>query len=136
MLNHDSLAIAAIFRDEFDYLLEWFAWHQIAGFKKFFIADNGSTDGTVALLEALGDLGIVDLIYQPVLLKRSQNTAYPKQAVVEIAENDTGCLKKREFIKVGVEHLFLNKKKIYCPIPKSKICHTILEQANYITDCP
>jgi len=78
MLKHDSLAIAGIFRDEFDYLLEWFAWHQIAGFERFFIADNGSTDGTVSLLEALGDLGIVDLIYQPVLLKRSQNTAYQR----------------------------------------------------------
>jgi len=78
MLKADSLAIAAIFRDEYDYLLEWFAWHQIAGFKRFFIADNGSTDGTVALLEALGDLGIVNLIYQPVLLKRSQPVAYQR----------------------------------------------------------
>ena len=42
----------------------------------------------------------------------------PKQADVEIAENDAGFLKKREFIKVGGEHLFLNKNKIYCQIPK------------------
>jgi len=84
MLNHDSLAIAAIFRDEFDYLLEWFAWHQIAGFKRFFIADNGSTEGTVAFLEALSDVGIVELTYQPVLAKRAQLVAYQRlsQAVI------------------------------------------------------
>jgi glycosyltransferase involved in cell wall biosynthesis len=85
MLKHDSLAIAAIFRDEYDYLIEWFAWHQIAGFKKFFIADNGSTDGTVALLEALGDLGIVELIYQPVLAKRAQLVAYQRLSQAAIS---------------------------------------------------
>ncbi|MDH4481614.1 MAG: glycosyltransferase family 2 protein [Rhodoferax sp.] len=80
------LAVGAIFRDEYDYLLEWFAWHMVAGFKKFFIADNGSTDGTVAFLEALEDLGIVALIYQPIIVKRAQIVAYQRIAQLAMRE--------------------------------------------------
>lgn len=82
-----TLAIGAIFRDEYDYLVEWFAWHIVAGFKKFLIADNGSTDGTVALLEALSDIGVVSLIYQPVLDKQSQGVAY--QRITENAMSES-----------------------------------------------
>ena len=80
------LAIGAIFRDEYDYLVEWFAWHMIAGFKRFLIADNGSTDGTLALLEALSDLGVINLIYQPVLEKQAQLVAY--QRIAQLAINE------------------------------------------------
>jgi glycosyltransferase involved in cell wall biosynthesis len=80
------LAIGAIFRDEYDYLVEWFAWHLIAGFKRFLIADNGSTDGTLALLEALSDLGVINLIYQPVLEKQAQLVAY--QRIAQLAINE------------------------------------------------
>lgn len=86
------LAIGAIFRDEYDYILEWIAWHQIAGFKKFLIADNGSTDGTVALLEALSDLGIVELVYQPVLLKKAQIVAYQRLSQLGISLGVESCL--------------------------------------------
>jgi len=81
------LAIGAIFRDEYDYLLEWFAWHMIAGFKKFLIADNGSTDGSLALLEALSDIGLINLIYQPILQKQAQIVAYQRLAQLAVLEN-------------------------------------------------
>lgn len=71
-----NLAIGAIFRNEFNYIVEWLAWHQVAGFEEFYIADNGSDDGTRALLEALSDLGFIKLIYQPVVKQNAQIKAY------------------------------------------------------------
>ncbi len=85
-----NLGIGAIFKDEFDYILEWLAWHQMAGFNNFFIADNGSTDGCKEILEALSEIGKINLIYQPTLEKLSQLKAY--QRISEI------CLNKMDAI--------------------------------------
>lgn len=73
-----NIGIAAIFRDERDYILEWLAWHLIAGFENFYIADNGSSDGTLALLEALELAGYIKLLYQPVQPHSSQLKAYER----------------------------------------------------------
>lgn len=81
-----KLAIGAIFRNEFDYIIEWLAWHEMAGFSSFYIADNGSTDGTRELLEALSDLSKINLIYQPIVLKQAQNRAYNRIAQLSIDE--------------------------------------------------
>jgi glycosyltransferase involved in cell wall biosynthesis len=70
-----KFGIGAIFRDEFDYILEWLAWHRLAGFPEFFIADNGSVDGTRQLLEALAEAGLIKFFYVP-LQKGSQQLAY------------------------------------------------------------
>lgn len=88
-IEHEmNIAIGAIFRDEFDYLIEWFAWHEMAGFQSFYIADNGSTDGTLALLEAMAELGRIQLIYQPVVEKQAQLRAYNRiaQQAIGIAD--------------------------------------------------
>ncbi|TAL44222.1 MAG: glycosyltransferase family 2 protein [Methylovulum sp.] len=58
-----KFGIGAIFKDELDYILEWLAWHRLAGFARFFIADNGSSDGTRQLLEALDEAGLITLFY-------------------------------------------------------------------------
>ncbi|MBE7564245.1 glycosyltransferase family 2 protein [Acidithiobacillus sp. HP-6] len=71
-----KLGIGAIFRDEYCYVIEWLAHHMVAGFDKFFIADNGSHDGTRELLEALKQARLVELIYQPVLPENAQIFAY------------------------------------------------------------
>ncbi|MFC6980606.1 glycosyltransferase family 2 protein [Microbulbifer taiwanensis] len=60
-----KLGIAAIFKNEFDYILEWIAYHQLIGVDKFFIADNVSNDGSSQLLEALDSLGIINRVYFP-----------------------------------------------------------------------
>lgn len=73
-----NIGIGAIFRDEFDYIIEWLAWHQLAGFEYFYIADNGSTDGTLALLEALETCGYIKLVHQPIVEKNAQIKAYEK----------------------------------------------------------
>ncbi len=83
-----KLAIGAIFRNEFEYIIEWLTWHEIAGFKQFHIADNGSKDGSRELLEALYDLGRVKLLYQPVVEKKAQIRAYKRITQLSINEAD------------------------------------------------
>lgn len=48
-----SLAICLMVKDERPYLAEWLAFHALVGVSHFRIYDNGSTDGTQALLARL-----------------------------------------------------------------------------------
>ena len=59
------LAIAAIFKNEAPYILEWIAFHRFVEIDHFFIADNNSDDGTTELLAALDRAGIVTHIPFP-----------------------------------------------------------------------
>lgn len=60
-----GVAIVAIIKDEADYLGEWLAYHIALGVEHFFIYDNGSTDGTAALLERYINHGLVTRIDWP-----------------------------------------------------------------------
>jgi glycosyltransferase involved in cell wall biosynthesis len=70
------IGMGAIFRNEADYIIEWLAWHRLAGFKDFFIADNGSTDGSTQILEALAERGVLRLVYAPPVGEMAQVRAY------------------------------------------------------------
>jgi Glycosyl transferase family 2 len=59
------LAVAAIFKNEGPYILEWVAFHRAVGIDRFFIADNGSDDGSTELLAALDLAGLVTHIPFP-----------------------------------------------------------------------
>ncbi len=83
-----NLAIGAVFRNELDYILEWVCWHRLAGFKEFYIADNGSNDGTRELLEALSDIGLVKLLYQPIIEKHAQIMAYQRITQASLNKSD------------------------------------------------
>ena len=54
------LAIAAIFKNEGPYILEWIAYHRVLGVDRFFVADNNSDDGSSELLAALDRADIID----------------------------------------------------------------------------
>ncbi len=60
-----KIALAGIVKNEFEYLLEWIAWHRHVGFTEFLIADNGSEDGTLELLKRLEKVGVVRLHREP-----------------------------------------------------------------------
>jgi len=45
-----KIAIVAIFKNEFSYILEWISYHLEIGEDHFYIADNVSDDGTSQLL--------------------------------------------------------------------------------------
>lgn len=83
----NKIAIGAIFKNEFNYTLEWFAWHQLAGFSDFFVADNESTDGTRALLEALSEINAkFRVLYQPTIERYAQIYAYNR--ILNTCERD------------------------------------------------
>ena len=48
-----SLAICLMVKDEEPYLAEFLAFHALMGVSHFRVYDNGSTDGTLALLARL-----------------------------------------------------------------------------------
>ncbi len=54
------IVLVAIVRNEFDYLLEWIAWHRARGFTRFIIGEHESDDGTSELLEALESCGLIE----------------------------------------------------------------------------
>jgi hypothetical protein len=47
-------SVVAIIKDEGPYLAEWVAFHELQGFKRFLIYDNGSCDDGPAVAEAMG----------------------------------------------------------------------------------
>ncbi|GAA6143289.1 glycosyltransferase family 2 protein [Hydrogenophaga sp. 5NK40-0174] len=61
------LGVACIVKNEAPYLLEWVAHHRLMGVRRFFIADNRSTDGTTEMLQQLAIAGVVDLVDWPSL---------------------------------------------------------------------
>jgi hypothetical protein len=71
------LAVAAIVKNEFDGLLEWIAFHRVVGVSHFVIADNGSDDGTRAVLAGLARLGVATLLDFPTIgAEKPQLPAY------------------------------------------------------------
>lgn len=66
------IALAAIFKNECEYILEWIAYHRnVIGITDFIIADNASDDGSTQLLQALDQAGIIKRIFFP---RESENT--------------------------------------------------------------
>lgn len=60
------IALAAIFKNECEYILEWIAYHRrIIGITDFIIADNVSDDGSSQLLEALDQAGQIKRVFFP-----------------------------------------------------------------------
>ncbi|WHI50417.1 glycosyltransferase family 2 protein [Microbulbifer sp. MLAF003] len=63
-----KFGIAAIFKNEYEYILEWIVYHQLIGVDAFYIADNVSDDGSSQLLEALDSLGVIKGFISPELV--------------------------------------------------------------------
>ena len=53
MKDNSVLGIACVMKNEAPYIIEWLAHHRLLGIRRFFIANNESTDETTALLDAL-----------------------------------------------------------------------------------
>ena len=60
-----GVVVVCIVKDEVDYLEEWLAYHVALGVDHFVIYDNGSTDGSAALLERFINHGLVTRIDWP-----------------------------------------------------------------------
>ena len=55
------ISICAIFKDEAPYLPEWIEFHRLVGVERFFLYDNGSSDGGRELLEPWVRTGVVSI---------------------------------------------------------------------------
>lgn len=70
-LKHDDtepryyLAVCAIAKNEGPYFQEWIEWHRSQGVEKFYIYDNGSTDGTREALASYIKSGLVEYTFFP-----------------------------------------------------------------------
>ena len=60
-----GVVIVCIVKNEVDYLEEWIAYHVALGVDHFIVYDNGSTDGSAALLERYQNHGLVTRIDWP-----------------------------------------------------------------------
>ena len=61
----NTLAIAAIMKNEGPYLKEWLDYHILVGVDKFYLYDNESTDDTVDVLKPYIEQGIVEYTFFP-----------------------------------------------------------------------
>ncbi|PFH27065.1 glycosyltransferase family 2 protein [Burkholderia sp. JKS000303] len=76
-MRQNKLGVAAVFKNEFPFIVEWLAYHRVLGISEFFIADNESDDGTSELLKALSDVGLVQCVnYKTVPDVKPQLAAY------------------------------------------------------------
>ncbi|WP_321811256.1 glycosyltransferase family 2 protein [Burkholderia sp. BCC1985] len=76
-MDRNKFAVAAIFKNELPFIVEWLAYHRVLGISRFFIADNESDDGTAQLLQALSVAGYVECItYKTVPDVKPQLAAY------------------------------------------------------------
>jgi len=71
-----TVGIAAIFKNESPYIIEWIAFHRAVNVSRFFIADNDSTDGSKQLLRALDAAGIINYVDFPFVGNTTQLAAY------------------------------------------------------------
>ncbi len=79
----NKLGIAAIFKNEFPFILEWLAYHRVLGISKFFIADNESDDGTSDLLRALSNVG-----YLKCISYKTEKDIKPQLAAYQLLANN------------------------------------------------
>jgi glycosyltransferase involved in cell wall biosynthesis len=71
------LSICAIFKDEAPYLPEWIEFHRLVGVERFFLYDNGSTDGGRKVVEPWVRTGVVSVVDCSVpLAEGGQSWAY------------------------------------------------------------
>lgn len=59
------ISIAAIMKNEGQYLVEWIEYHRLVGVNKFYIYDNESTDDTKEILKPYIESGIVTYLFWP-----------------------------------------------------------------------
>ena len=60
-----GISVAAIVKDEAEYIEEWIQFHVLMGIEHFYIYDNESSDGTTEILKEYEKTGLVTYIYWP-----------------------------------------------------------------------
>jgi hypothetical protein len=78
-----GIAIAACVKDEASYIEEWVRFHRAVGIRHFYIYDNGSTDGTCAVLQGLlGEEALTIIPWAGRMVDASSDTLLNGQVIV------------------------------------------------------
>jgi len=80
--NDLKVALVATAKDEGPFLLEWVAFHRLAGFDPIIVYQNDSTDGTAETLETLDRIGAISYFDNPAKRGRHQVRAYKRSCEV------------------------------------------------------
>ncbi|TCP26331.1 glycosyltransferase family 2 protein [Rhodovulum adriaticum] len=78
-----KIALVATAKDEGPFLLEWVAYHRLAGFDPIIVFQNDSTDGTAAILTELDRIGAISYFDNPAKRGRHQIRAYTRAAKLD-----------------------------------------------------
>ncbi|WP_300548005.1 glycosyltransferase family 2 protein [Roseovarius sp.] len=78
-----KVALVATAKDEGPFVLEWVAYHRLAGFDPIIIYQNDSTDGTADILTELDRLGVISYFDNPARRGRHQIQAYSRSAELD-----------------------------------------------------
>lgn len=93
-----SFAVAAIAKNEADYVEEWTAFHLLAGAASVRVYDNGSADGTLDAARRLGRTAPVEAVEWPV--RGGDFNGTQKAAYLDAAERYRGAVDFVAFIDV------------------------------------
>lgn len=63
--NKYDLVICALFRNEELFIKEWIEFHKLVGVKHFYLYDNGSTDGSLQILQPYIEANVVEVFSWP-----------------------------------------------------------------------
>ncbi|WP_397541298.1 glycosyltransferase family 2 protein [Roseovarius salis] len=74
------VALVATAKDEGPFVLEWVAFHRLAGFDPIIVYQNDSTDGTAETLNELERIGAISYFDNPAKRGRHQVRAYTRAA--------------------------------------------------------
>ncbi|QPH55933.1 glycosyltransferase family 2 protein [Pontivivens ytuae] len=64
-LPSDNIVVVTAMRNEAPFILEWIAWHLVAGVRHFLVYSNDCTDPTPQILDRLAELGLVTHLENP-----------------------------------------------------------------------
>jgi len=64
-LPDDNIVVITAMKNEAPFILEWIAWHMAVGVRHFLVYTNDCTDQTVAMLDRLGQMGLVTRLDNP-----------------------------------------------------------------------
>lgn len=104
------ISIAAIFKNEQPFILEWLAYHMVLGIKEFYIADNISSDGSSELLYHLDKANLITRIEHPTVVNSPpQLSAYSKILSMLAKEKWVAFIDADEFITPNDYEDGLNK---------------------------
>lgn len=112
-----KLSICTIFKNEERAFKEWLEFHKLQGVEHFFLYNNNSTDGYLAVLTPYILSGEVTLVDWPYTYKPAQNGAEAEQWLAIQSGAYTDCLQKYGMLTEWLAFIDMDEF-LFCPTGK------------------